>query len=281
MKSALLVGASGFIGRTLGEALRERGTEVHGVDRSVRDVREPLDAELPEVDVVFHLAQSPHYRDFPERSRDLFQTNLFSLNEYCRAAIDRARLVVFFSSGSVFGRPSRIVTPETPPTAEGFYAWTKWAGEQCLAQYAAHYATLVVRPFSPYGPGQVDKLLPNLATRIVDGQPVRVTPGLRMSFIHVRDLVDLVVAASDRCIREEDHRTFNVASDEVVTLEETATLLFRSLDREPAIEIGDPVPDAVVAADCRDLYEYAGFKPRIGLEEGIAEFSRAFLAGRA
>ena len=273
MKSALLVGGSGFIGRGLSTELRARGVEVQVVNRSVRDVRAPLDEPIPEVDVVFHLAQSPLYRDFPASSRDLFLTNLFSLNEYCRAAIDRARLVVFFSSGSVFGRPTELVTPETPPTPGDFYSFTKLAGEQCLAQYASSYATLVLRPFQPYGPGQVDKLLPNLAGRILAGDTLRLTAGMRMSFLHLRDVANLTIAAAERLLADGGQRVFNLASSEVVSLDEAARMLGEALGRTTQAELNEDGTESVIAADCRDLYEYCGRDPELSLRAGLADLA--------
>lgn len=272
MKSALLVGGSGFIGRGLAAGLSERGVTVHSIDRSVHDVRTPRSAPIPEVDVVFHLAQSPHYRDFPQQARDLFLTNLFSLNEYCAAAIDRARLVVFFSSGSIFGRQTEIVRSDTLPNPEGFYSYTKVAGEQCLAEYAAYFSTLVLRPFQPYGRGQVDKLLPNLAVRIAAGEELTLTAGMRMSFLHLSDLVELTLATVERQLGEGGHLAFNLASPEVVSLKKAAELLAEALGRPLISKNAESDSKIVVAADCRDLYEYCGRTPKIRLREGLVDF---------
>jgi nucleoside-diphosphate-sugar epimerase len=173
-----------------------------------------------------------------------------------------------------------MVGPDTPPAPADFYSFTKLAGEQCLAQYSSFYSTLVLRPFQPYGPGQVDKLLPNLARRILAGDELHLTSGTSFGFLHVRDAVDLTVAAAHRMLDEGGHRTFDLGAREVVSLEDVAAMLARALGRPLLARLDESAPGAVVAADCSDLYEFCGREPRIDLAEGLAELA-ASLRGAA
>src|SRR4051812_11600053 len=103
MKTALVTGAAGLLGRATVDALADAGIRVHALVRGreqafrddvtfhATDLARPLHRdELPErVDAIFHLAQAREFRDFPGSALPVFAINVAStafLLDYAVAA---------------------------------------------------------------------------------------------------------------------------------------------------------------------------------------------------
>ena len=90
MAKILITGITGLIGRHLSEELSNLGHNIYGVTRrpcsksSYKAVVIDLSSdwkisELPtNIDVIYHLAQSDKFRDFPAGAQDIFQVNINS-----------------------------------------------------------------------------------------------------------------------------------------------------------------------------------------------------------
>lgn len=163
---AFITGASGFIGRALGEQLRRDGWEVGGVDFAADpacgvvagDVAEPgpWQAEAQGADVVLHTAAIvSNFATLAEQHRVNVVGTRQALDAAARAGAGR---FVLFSSVRAFGDlgwPDGVeetwpVQPQGNP-----YVDTKIAAEQValMAHAAGDVAVTVVRPGDVYGPG--------------------------------------------------------------------------------------------------------------------------------
>jgi len=276
----LVTGANGFVGRRLlethageHELLALARTPAPGsldVEWIEHDLVEPLaHARLPNrIEAVIHLAQSRRYREFPEGARDMFEVNArstFELLEYARDA--GARSFVFTSSGGVY-RPSREPLTETHPVEpSSFYFGSKYVSELLIAAYAAFFATVVLRPFSVYGPGQERMLVPSLIERVANGDVVTVEgdPGLRINPIYVDDAVRVFEPA----LRVSGSGVFNVAGDEAVTLTDLAELIGDVVGRRPTIEHTPHASAGDLVADNTRMRETLGVVPQVSLREGL------------
>ena len=112
----LVTGANGLLGRQLCNVLSRHhqvtalvhsfvDDPVPNIDYIINDLSLGIAVStLPkEIDAVFHLAQSAHFRDFPSGVRDTFQVNTnstFELLEYCRIA--NGRQFFLASTGGVY-----------------------------------------------------------------------------------------------------------------------------------------------------------------------------------
>ena len=276
----LVTGANGFVGRRLLEThagghelfglARTPGPKLPDVEWIEHDLVDPLaHARVPpRIDAVVHLAQSRRYREFPEGARDMFEVNVrstFELLEYARDA--RARSFVFTSSGGVY-RPSRAPLVETDPVEpSSFYFSSKYVSEQLIATYAAFFATVVLRPFSVYGPGQERMLVPSLIDRVANGDVVTVEgePGLRINPIYVDDAVRVFEPA----LRLSGSGVFNVAGNEAVTLTELVELISETVGRRPAIEYTPNTSAGDLVGDNTRMRETLGVVPQVSLREGL------------
>lgn len=279
----LVTGAAGFLARALVPRLAERH-EVVALARSASlgrldervegiavDLSEGLDRErLPaRVDAVVHLAQSEHFRAFPERAHDIFAVNVAAtadLLDYARTA--GAQRLVLASSGGVCAPASERLADDVPPRPGDFYQRTKAAAEVLAGAYESCFATLVLRPFFIYGPGQVDRLMPNLAARVRRGEEVVVSgdPGIAINPIYVDD----AAAAFDAAIESGASGTLNVAGGEDITIGALARLL-AELDGREAIVRHDPATAVAgdLLADTTGMRERLGVEPRVVLRDGL------------
>lgn len=216
MKSAerstrvLVTGATGFIGRHVCAALHARGHVVRALVRPGRGDPRPAGAEVvvgdvtvPEslppalagVDAVIHLAGVT----YASRLATYHQVNTAGTVNLAAAAAGRPlRRFVFVSTLAAQG-PSPRSQPHVSPGGEApinAYGRSKLAAEAALADRDGHELPLtVLRPAIVYGPGD-SRLL--AWSRLIRRRVVPVVPGLELSFLHVDDLVALLVALVER-----------------------------------------------------------------------------------
>ncbi len=203
-KTALVTGASGFIGSHLVDHLLSNGWSVAGVDRrspasdpvAYRNLQDTTDnplfqfvhadvtdtrlRDLRDVGVVFHLAAATGVRaswdkNFPSYMHDNIVATHHLIQECERAGVPR---LVVASSSSVYGTaavPSKEdgqVLPLSP------YGVSKLAAEQLALAYAARAAaatsTVVLRFFTVYGPRQrADMAISRMLNAVHTGRPMR------------------------------------------------------------------------------------------------------------
>jgi UDP-glucose 4-epimerase len=273
----LVTGASGFVGAQLVPALAASGHEVvaavrdaarapAGGDALELDLAESLPrGVLPPVDAVVHLAQANV--PFPDGAHELFSVNVGSTQQLLEhARRTGAERFVYASSGSVYGLGEGPVSEDEPRRAGDYYAATKRAGELLVEAYAAQLSTVVLRPFTPYGPTQRGRLVPALVDRVRQGLPVMLNDGgrPRLTPIFVDDVVRVVCAA----VELDGHHTVNVAGDEVASIRTLATLIGDAVGREPVFEQGGRAEGDLIA-DNRRMHELLAPGRLVPLEEGL------------
>jgi nucleoside-diphosphate-sugar epimerase len=280
----LVTGAAGFLGSRLVPALASVGHEVYALDRDAARVADlpatpvehdlgtpPASGTLPEVDAVVHLAQANVA--LPDGAGVLFRVNTVStldLLDHCRRT--GAKRFLYASTGSVYG-PGEAPFRETDPLAgTDLYAVSKIAGEKLVGCYGDFLETAVLRLFAPYGPGQEGRMIPRLAARVANGEPITLNAAgrPRMNPIYVDDAIRLLVEAAER----DGHHVLNVAGDEVVSIRELAELLGEELGREPVFEEGSAAAGDLVA-DTTRMQELFSLRPLTSLRDGLRRLAQA------
>jgi UDP-glucose 4-epimerase len=269
MKSALVTGAAGLLGRATAIALADAGVEVHALVRNSAqrfrddivfhevDLAQPLvAASLPqEVDAIFHLAQAREFRDFPTSASSVFSINVsttaFLLDYASRAGVGS---FVYASSGGVYrGQETVALTEDSPlqaPAELGYYLATKLSSESLVGSYSAQFAAVCLRYFFIYGAGQArSMLIPRLYDRVRGSEPLSLQgeDGMRINPVHVSDAAAATVAAANL----GGSATLNIAGPEVVSLRDIGELFGRDCGREPLFEEGAGAPVDLVASTSR------------------------------
>lgn len=240
-RTALVTGASGFVGSHLVEELLRRNWRVRVLLRATSsrqwlpvdrieivagDVTDApsLAAAVPGASAVFHLAAITS----ATRASDYVRVNVDGTRQLCEAIRARnAGAAVICCSSLAAGGPARSghpVTEADAPHPITAYGASKLAAEGIIA--AAGLRAVIVRPPAVYGPRDHDVLAAfRLATR---GLAVRLGPrGQRLSFVHVEDLARGLADAADRGIG----RGMYYVSGAVNTWEELVSALGAAVGR--------------------------------------------------
>jgi len=304
----LVTGAAGFIGSHLSEALIRRGDAVTGVDnfdafyaravkeRNLTALRKLADFRFVEADVardplpldgieaIIHLAAKPGVRPSLEDPGAYMEANVTGTARLIDAARRMGIMrIVFGSSSSVYGNATPAPFAEDKPAVSPIspYAASKRAGELLAHAFGHLYPVKIInlRFFTVYGPRQrPDLAIHKFTDLIARGHPVRMhgDGSSERDYTYITDCLDGVLAALawTATATPGTVETVNLGGGERVRLDRLIALIAKTLGIEARIERHPDQPGDVRLTDA-DLTHAAGvlgFKPRVGIEEGIRKF---------
>jgi len=285
MKNILITGANGLIGNELIRELKDSYT-VYAVSRTnpnidsenVIFIRQDLTSPwnigvLPKkIDAIYHLAQSENFRDFPEKSNDIFHVNTTStlnLLEYARKA--GCKKFIYASSGGVYGTNDKSFAEDTPIINHGklgFYLSTKLCSELLVENYAAAFDVIITRFFFVYGKRQ-DKtmLIPRLVLNVRNNNPITLQgkEGIKINPIHVSD----AARALFKILQTEGSQKFNIGGNEILSLKQIGETIGEQLNKEPVFLYDNNVANHLIG-DIRKMKDLLA-SPQQGIKMGIEE----------
>jgi UDP-glucose 4-epimerase len=194
----LVVGASGFLGRSIAALMVARGAEVWGTYRT-RPQRLPSGCRpaelkelnrLPAMDQVV-VAAGNHALSIP----DLIEVNA-GLTSEVSAMFPEAKML-FVSSIAVYGKQSIVISEDTCCQDPTPYGIAKLAGEVIARR---HERFAIVRPTYLYGPGMpANSFIPAIIRNALDhGAITLYGRGERaQDYLHVTDAAELCARALD------------------------------------------------------------------------------------
>lgn len=289
-----VTGGAGFIGSHLVRQLRNLGASVIVIDRVVcgdaprvqyvghtlgTDNPKDLTKLLDGVDYVFHLAAEKHH---PGKDSDLIlRTNVRGTAELLQAVKKvGVKKLVFTSSLYAYGRMTAPVMAET----ELPHPTTPYGESKLVAEHIIHRASVLtripmvcMRLFFTYGPGQYNgtgykSVIVRNFERIQHGlAPVIYGDGKQvMDYIYVDDVVSALVRATET---QNKFGVFNLGSGHAIpvngligSMQAIACPRMTEVIYEPA----DWTADSWRVADTAKFETEFGFRPRVGLYEGLA-----------
>jgi UDP-glucose 4-epimerase len=262
----VVTGGAGFIGSNLTDALLEAGYSVRvldnlstGSERFLAQARESgrfelvkcdLIADAPRLgsliegaDAVLHLAANADVRfGWSDPRRDLVQNTIATHNVLEAMRTTGVKRLVFASTGSVYGEPSAIPTPEDCPFPRqtSLYGASKAAAEGLIAAYAESGAVgaTIFRFVSMLGPRYTHGHVVDFTRQLVD-HPDRLSVlgdgTQRKSYLHVSDCCAAICS-----LLESDHtcEVFNLGVDGYCTVGDSISWICDRLGVRPLIEYG-------------------------------------------
>lgn len=301
---ALVTGGAGFIGSNLVISLANKGYDVTVVDDLSMGLTKNLESVKDKVkfykhDVcdhqfmhrvldqdfgyIYYLAAVASVADSVERPMETHKVNHESVVdtlEYLRIANLHPKKFLFTSSAAVYGNYPELpkkedsrVQPLTP------YAVDKYASERMTIDYGTLYGlnTVAVRFFNVFGPRQnpnspysgvlsiVTKCLVNDEefTLFGDGKQTR-------DFIYVKDIVNALIFISES---EKSNEVYNVGYGQQNALIDVIKMYEKASGKRLKLNYADARQGDIAEslADVTRLTQL-GFKPKWGLEKGLAEY---------
>jgi CDP-paratose 2-epimerase len=253
-----------------------------------------------DADIIVHLAGQVAVTTSVIHPREDFEANAlgtFNTLEAARAS-GRDPVFVYASTNKVYGGMEDVALAEDPtrwryadlehgcPETQPLdfhspYGCSKGAGDQYVRDYARIYGmrTVVMRQSCIYGPRQfgiedqgwvawfvIAAVLGRPITIYGDGKQVR-------DVLHVDDLLDAYDAAIEK-IDGVIGRVYNIGGgpENVMSVwAEFGPILEKLLDRKVEVARGDwrPGDQKVFYADIRKAERELGWKPKIGVEQGV------------
>ena len=288
MKKIIITGANGLIGSYLVKLLTEK-YQIHSLVRnkppkSVENViyhnidlgQQVNYSKLPDkADAIVYLAQSDNFRNFPEKSAEIFQVNtsqVLHMLDYARQA--GVRTFIYASSGGVYGSygGERGFSEETllPATGNlGFYPSTKLCSEILAENFAPFMNIVLLRFFFVYGKSQKrSMLIPRLVDSVREGKPILLQgqSGIEINPIHASDAAFATQAALSLvgC-----HR-INVAGPNVLSLRKICELIGVNLGIKPTFQIDKTSQPVNLIGDIEKMRKHL-CEPRCQFEKGILD----------
>jgi len=293
----VVTGGAGFIGCHITEKLVQRGDDVIVIDDlntgkeenlesiiekinfvkgSILDI-ELLDKLTKDVDGVFHQAALASVQDSFSKPNEYHNVNVNGTENILKLAKKNNFKVVYASSSSVYGDPTRIPIKESDEKNPiNPYAETKLKKEELAIKYSKMGVSVIgLRYFNVFGKGQskeyagvlklfLERIRDKLSPKINgDGTQFR-------DFVYVGDVVNANIMSMDSDI---NHEFFNVGTNTSITILDLAKTIIKSsgFDIEPIFgpALKGDVQKTIANIDL--IKEKIGWTPTVILEEWIDE----------
>jgi UDP-glucose 4-epimerase len=269
-RTVLVTGGAGFVGSHLTESLLTAGCRVTVIDNLstgqwrniehlqdnpnlrvlVADVadRELLEREVPDHDLVYHLASAVGVKLIIEQPVKTVETIFHATDVVLNACSRYRRPVVIFSTSEVYGKSTDVPFREDADVVMGPTEKRRWAYAcaKALDEFLAlaHYyqtrlPVFIVRLFNTVGPRQSSQygmVLPNFVQQALAGKPLTVYGDgqQRRCFCSVFDVVDGLRRLPNQTAAIG--KVVNLGSQEEVSIEELAKRVIRLCESSSLIE---------------------------------------------
>lgn len=271
MATVLLTGATGLVGKYF---LEHTDHDVFAVTRKVCNLSLPFNFnKFPHrVDVVIHLAQSRHYKEFPAYANDIFAINTAATARLLQyAKLVDASQFIYASTGGVYtaGKNWENFEEDESLIPRDYYTASKRCSELLVDQYRTLFNAINLRPFFIYGKGQAQNMLiPRLIQSVKEGTPIALMGhrGIMINPIHVSD----VFAAITKIINDSGPSPLNVAGRDIMPIKTICDTIGNLVGKEPEyIEIpGDPIENSIIG-DISKLKRI--HTPEVSFKDGVKE----------
>ena len=295
--SALVTGASGFIGAHLVARLLSEGSSVTVLARpsstlpaewrgrvrviALDDFSEKSLSRLLDtpVETVFHLAAygvRPDHRDIAE----MLRINVEMPATLARLCGEWRARMVMAGTFSEYRSPSNrnLVSEDSPLEQRKLYGSSKAAGG-LMANAVAHSGGVglrLLRLFKVYGAGEAPhRLLPALVSGLAKRERVALSAGTQVvDFVYIDDVVEAMLRADAHCRENGGVASWNVATGVPHSVREFAEQVAATMEVDASLlgfgaipMRGDDEPWLVGSPDL--LRSELGWQPSVGLESGV------------
>ena len=293
----VVTGGSGFIGSHLTEKLIKQGGVVTvldnlntGKEKNLELIKEKiefvkgsiLDTKLLEeitknVDGVFHQAALASVQDSFTKPDEYYDVNVNGTENVFKLSKKHDFKVVYASSSSVYGNPTRIPTKESDDKNPiNPYAETKLKAEELAIQYSKMGVSVIgLRYFNVFGKRQSKEyagVIKLFLEQIRNELPPKINGNGTQSrdFVHVDDVVNANIMSMNSDVT---HEFFNVGTNSSITVRDLAKTVIEAsgLDIEPIFGPGLEGDVDKTIANIDLIKQKIGWKPSVMLVDWLKE----------
>ena len=262
MKTILVTGSEGFIGRHLVGRLLAAGDRVCGIDCNVDCKRGCEEYQLENIDIlnarklndfvcggsfdaVVHLAALTTHEEMIRHKTKTLQINMQGTINLLEA-VNEAKIgsFVYMSTGKVYGEITKLPIDETHPVRpRNILGKSKIIAENLMQFYSTDSAVqmIILRTFNIYGPRQRSQfLIPTILDQLADGRS-EITLGNiedKRDYLYVEDLVDAISMVLGKTF-DEGVEIFNVGSGEAYSAGQIVALIGDILSRDIKVNVDE------------------------------------------
>ena len=296
MKNILIIGANGFTGRQLLNDLSSQtiynvtGCSLHSdiLPNTSSANYHFIEADIRDKSVITELFKTMQYDtvincsalsvpDYCEiHHEEAEQTNISAVEQIAHLCQTHASRLIHLSTDFVFdGKSGELYTEEAIPSPVNYYGYTKWKGEEKVAEICSSYA--IVRVAIVYGkalPGQHGNIVQLVMNRLNAGQEIRVVSDQWRTPTYVGDVSHGV----QRLIEKPLNGIFHICGSQCVTIAEVAYLVADLMKRDRSLilpvtttEMKEATPRPRFSGmSIEKARQELGYVP-LSLEQGIKE----------
>jgi len=283
-KKILISGANGLIGHDLITELSKNNT-IFAITRkqksnikNVNYIELDLSSNwsttiLPKnIDVIYHLAQSQNFRDFPNQALDIFKVNTLStalLLDYAIKA--NCQNFIYASTGGVYDNALTSISEETSielSKNKGYYVSSKLASELLIENYKNHFDITIARFFFVYGERQEQSMLiPRLVKNIKEENEITIIgeQGLVINPIHVNDVTKSLIEMENL----KGFKVVNIGGTEELSLKQICDVIANIVNVKPNYNFQKGNSNNLIGNILKMKKELS--VPNISFKEGIAK----------
>lgn len=305
-RHAVVTGGAGFIGSHLSQLLLKNGYNVavyddfsNGSGRNnlsdhIKIVKgsimniEKLKTVCKKADVIFHLAVKPLEMSF-DNPEEVVKINDYGTYLVAKVCTEMRRKMIHVSSSEVYGTALHLPMNEQHPLYPStIYASSKAASELYVRGFQKTHGLemVIIRPFNSYGKYMRDDTyaaaIPKFFNRLFKNQSpiIHGTGEQTRDFTYVEDTANGIMLADQTTTAIGD--TFNIAQGKEIDIKRIVKIMVEKYQdisgKELKLETkyvkprkGDVMRHL---ADISHAKKILGYKPTIGLEEGIEKYIR-------
>ena len=237
------------------------------------------------IDTIIHLAASLNVSEAQTNKKKYYKNNITGTKNLllsCRNTT--VKNIIFSSSCSIYGNIKGSVNERKKPNPQGYYAYTKYKGEQLIKKYASkfNYNFGILRYFnvagaSPSGKiGEIETshghLIKNIAIQSMKEKPKLNIYGNNYNtkdgtcvrdYIHVTDLADIHIKGIDYLIKNKKSFTLNCGYGKGYSVLQIANK-FKKIKKNTQINFMNKRPGdiAQVYSDTKKFKKILKWKPK-------------------
>ena len=256
------------------ENLKEILNQVDFVKGDIRDI-ELLKNKLKDVDGVFHEAALASVQESFSKIKEYTDVNVGGTENILKLAKEFGFKIVYASSSSIYGNPSKIpIEEDDPKNPINPYAQTKLDDENLAVKYAQMGVRVIgLRYFNVFGERQSQTyagVIKKFVKKVRNNEPPIINGDGQQTrdFVYVGDVVQANILAMKSNV---NHEFFNIGTNSTITVLELANLIIDSfgLSLKPVHGLELPGDVKITKADISRAKKLLNWEPKTRIEEWL------------